>query len=58
MPVSCADMVLLTCLLCSQMSSLDDEVSVMPMIRFSEWLDEFFCRLFSLLLHLEPSSVT
>ncbi|KAL6203633.1 hypothetical protein ACLB2K_027333 [Fragaria x ananassa] len=42
----------------SNMSSLDDEVSVMPMIRFSEWLDEFFCRLFSLLLHLEPSSVT
>ncbi|KAL5981317.1 hypothetical protein ACLOJK_015372 [Asimina triloba] len=23
----------------------------------SEWLDEFFCRLFSLLMHLEPSSV-
>lgn len=44
-----------------QMSSLDDdidELSVMPMIRFSEWLDEFLCRLFSLLLHLEPSSVT
>ncbi|KAM1276450.1 hypothetical protein ACFX13_029665 [Malus domestica] len=45
----------------SNMSSLDDnidELSVMPMIRFSEWLDEFLCRLFSLLLHLEPSSVT
>eukprot|EP00262_Sarcandra_glabra_P003482 TRINITY_DN14214_c0_g1_i1.p1 TRINITY_DN14214_c0_g1~~TRINITY_DN14214_c0_g1_i1.p1 ORF type:complete len:1823 (-),score=279.41 TRINITY_DN14214_c0_g1_i1:199-5139(-) len=26
-------------------------------ISFSEWLDEFFCRLFSLLLHLEPNSV-
>ncbi|XP_039119734.1 proteasome activator subunit 4 isoform X1 [Dioscorea cayenensis subsp. rotundata] len=24
---------------------------------FSEWLDEFFCNLFSLLQHLEPSSV-
>ncbi|BFG33636.1 hypothetical protein CerSpe_199100 [Prunus speciosa] len=45
----------------SNMSSLDDdidELSVMPMIQFSEWLDEFLCRLFSLLLHLEPSSVT
>ncbi|OMO83857.1 Armadillo-like helical [Corchorus capsularis] len=44
----------------SNMSMLDDnmdELSFMPMIRFSEWLDEFFCRLFSLLLHLEPSSV-
>ncbi|XLT01236.1 hypothetical protein HN51_050587, partial [Arachis hypogaea] len=29
----------------------------MPMIRFSEWLDELLCHLFSLLLHLEPSSV-
>lgn len=39
---------------------LDDDVeelSLMPMIRFSEWLDEFLCRLFSLLLHLEPGSV-
>lgn len=26
-------------------------------LSFSEWLDEFFCRLFSLLQHLEPSSV-
>ncbi|XVE80634.1 hypothetical protein DITRI_Ditri14bG0155000 [Diplodiscus trichospermus] len=44
----------------SNMAMLDDninELSIMPMIRFSEWLDEFFCRLFSLLLHLEPSSV-
>ncbi|XVF70972.1 hypothetical protein PTKIN_Ptkin11bG0205100 [Pterospermum kingtungense] len=44
----------------SNMATLDDnieELSFMPMIRFSEWLDEFFCRLFSLLLHLEPSSV-
>ncbi|XP_017980189.1 PREDICTED: proteasome activator subunit 4 isoform X1 [Theobroma cacao] len=44
----------------SNMAMLDDnidELSFMPMIRFSEWLDEFFCRLFSLLLHLEPSSV-
>ncbi|KAL9382859.1 hypothetical protein Peur_023182 [Populus x canadensis] len=34
-----------------------DQLSFMPMIRFSEWLDEFLCRLFSLLQHLEPSSV-
>ncbi|KAE9456561.1 hypothetical protein C3L33_11484, partial [Rhododendron williamsianum] len=34
-----------------------DEVLLMPTIRFSDWLDEFLCRLFSLLLHLEPSSV-
>ncbi|ONK69303.1 uncharacterized protein A4U43_C05F21440 [Asparagus officinalis] len=27
-------------------------------LSFSEWLDEFFCRLFSLLQHLESSSVT
>lgn len=27
-------------------------------LSFAEWLDEFFCRLFSLLLHLEPSSIT
>ncbi|XP_074569693.1 proteasome activator subunit 4 [Curcuma longa] len=27
-------------------------------INFSEWLDEFFCHLFSLLQHLEQSSVT
>ncbi|VFQ82480.1 unnamed protein product [Cuscuta campestris] len=30
---------------------------LMPAFHFSEWLDEFFCRLFSLLQHLEPSSV-
>lgn len=44
----------------SSMAMLDDDVeelSLMPMIRFSEWLDEFLCRLFSLLLHLEPGSV-
>lgn len=34
-----------------------DEFLLMPTIRFSDWLDEFLCRLFSLLLHLEPSSV-
>lgn len=34
-----------------------DEFSLMPTIQFSEWLDEFLCRLFSLLQHLEPSSV-
>jgi proteasome activator subunit 4 len=45
----------------SNLAYLDDNIddsSFMPMIRFSEWLDEFLCRLFSLLLHLEPSSVT
>ncbi|KAG6577528.1 Proteasome activator subunit 4, partial [Cucurbita argyrosperma subsp. sororia] len=44
----------------SNLASLNDnldELSIIPMIRFSEWLDEFLCRLFSLLLHLEPSSV-
>ncbi|KAK6947150.1 Proteasome activator Blm10, mid region [Dillenia turbinata] len=44
----------------SNMETLEDNLdgpSLMPMIRFSEWLDEFFCRLFSLLQHLEPSSV-
>uniref|UniRef100_A0A2P2M9I2 Proteasome activator Blm10 middle HEAT repeats region domain-containing protein n=1 Tax=Rhizophora mucronata TaxID=61149 RepID=A0A2P2M9I2_RHIMU len=34
-----------------------DDLPFMPVIRFSEWLDEFLCRLFSLLQHLEPSSV-
>ncbi|KAA8527119.1 hypothetical protein F0562_008652 [Nyssa sinensis] len=44
----------------SNMATLEDnmdESSFMPTIRLSEWLDEFLCRLFSLLLHLEPSSV-
>lgn len=44
----------------SNMSTLDDDtdsLSFMPAERFSEWLDEFLCRLFSLLQHLEPSSV-
>ncbi|KAJ0047198.1 hypothetical protein Pint_03659 [Pistacia integerrima] len=43
----------------SNIAALDDnsdELS-MPMVCFSEWLDEFLCRLFSLLQHLEPSSV-
>ncbi|KVI02356.1 Armadillo-like helical [Cynara cardunculus var. scolymus] len=42
------------------MATLDDDtdsLSFMPAERFSEWLDEFLCRLFSLLQHLEPSSV-
>jgi proteasome activator subunit 4 len=34
-----------------------DDSSFMSTLRFSEWLDEFFSRLFSLLQHLEPSSV-
>ncbi|KAJ6770850.1 PROTEASOME ACTIVATOR COMPLEX SUBUNIT 4 [Salix purpurea] len=44
----------------SNIATLDDstdQLSFMPMIQFSEWLDEFLCRLFSLLQHLEPSSV-
>eukprot|EP00257_Ricinus_communis_P023552 XP_015583567.1 proteasome activator subunit 4 [Ricinus communis] len=44
----------------SNIATLDDDnndLSFMPMSRFSEWLDEFLCRLFSLLQHLEPSSV-
>ncbi|XP_050236349.1 proteasome activator subunit 4 [Mercurialis annua] len=44
----------------SNIATLDDDnndLSIMPMSRFSEWLDEFLCRLFSLLQHLEPSSV-
>ncbi|XP_011000362.1 PREDICTED: proteasome activator subunit 4-like [Populus euphratica] len=44
----------------SNIATLDDstdQLSFMPMIRFPEWLDEFLCRLFSLLRHLEPSSV-
>nr|GMC51674.1 proteasome activator subunit 4 [Ipomoea batatas] len=44
----------------SSMATLEDAVdesSLMPAFHFSEWLDEFFCRLFSLLQHLEPSSV-
>ncbi|CAH9135204.1 unnamed protein product [Cuscuta epithymum] len=44
----------------SNMAILEDNadgVFCMPEFHFSEWLDEFFCRLFSLLQHLEPSSV-
>ncbi|KAI4388556.1 hypothetical protein MLD38_000875 [Melastoma candidum] len=44
----------------SNIASLEDyanEQSFSSMMRFSEWLDEFLIRLFSLLLHLEPSSV-
>ncbi|KAL9270858.1 Proteasome activator subunit 4-like protein, partial [Drosera capensis] len=44
----------------SNMAALEDstdELSPVSTIRFAEWLDEFFSRLFSLLLHLEPSSV-
>ncbi|KAJ7015446.1 hypothetical protein NC653_004676 [Populus alba x Populus x berolinensis] len=44
----------------SNIATLDDntnQLSFLPMIQFSEWLDEFLCRLFSLLQHLEPGSV-
>ncbi|CAK9180714.1 unnamed protein product [Ilex paraguariensis] len=43
----------------SNMATLEDNIddmSLMPTICFSEWLDEFLYRLFSLLQHLEPSS--
>lgn len=43
-----------------QMAVLDDtsdDLSFMTMATFSEWLDEFLCRLISLLQHLEPNSV-
>lgn len=36
----------------------DDGSSFLQSINFSEWLDEFFCRLFSLLQHLEQTSIT
>ncbi|KAJ8423540.1 hypothetical protein Cgig2_024257 [Carnegiea gigantea] len=45
----------------SNIAALDDNTNnPLPIsaIQFSEWLDEFLCRLFSLLLHLEPNSVT
>ncbi|XP_073098688.1 proteasome activator subunit 4 isoform X3 [Elaeis guineensis] len=35
----------------------DDGPAFLQTIHLSEWLDEFFCRLFTLLQHLEPSSV-
>ncbi|KAL8129180.1 hypothetical protein V2J09_018335 [Rumex salicifolius] len=44
----------------SSMASLEDsmeDLSPFNTICFSEWLDEFLCRLFSLLQHLEPSNV-
>ncbi|CAA0832493.1 proteasome activating protein 200 [Striga hermonthica] len=44
----------------SSMSSVDDNINVGSLFssfHFSEWLDEFLCRLFALLQHLEPSSV-
>lgn len=44
----------------SNLAALDDNgdrPAFLSTISFSEWLDEFFCRLFSLLLHLEPNSV-
>lgn len=43
-----------------QLAALDDNgdgPAFLSNIGFSEWLDEFLCRLFSLLLHLEPSNV-
>ncbi|KAL6547028.1 hypothetical protein OROMI_022749 [Orobanche minor] len=44
----------------SNMSTVDDNInegSLFSSFLFSEWLDEFLCRLFALLQHLEPSSV-
>lgn len=43
-----------------QLAALDDNgdgPAFLADISFSEWLDEFLCRLFSLLLHLEPANV-
>ncbi|KAK9152276.1 hypothetical protein Syun_010585 [Stephania yunnanensis] len=45
----------------SNIVSLNDNNNVssfMPSINFSEWLDEFLCRLFTLLQNLEASSIT
>ncbi|XP_047315811.1 proteasome activator subunit 4 [Impatiens glandulifera] len=42
----------------SNMAKLEDSAEGLGLLpSFSEWLDEFLCRLFSLLRHLEPSSV-
>ncbi|KFK38668.1 hypothetical protein AALP_AA3G144500 [Arabis alpina] len=44
----------------SNMAVLDDssdDLSFMTMASFSQWLDEFLCRLIALLQHLEPNSV-
>ncbi|PKA50502.1 hypothetical protein AXF42_Ash013716 [Apostasia shenzhenica] len=44
----------------SNLSVVGDDVDGPPFLQslaISEWLDEFFCRLFSLLQHLEPTSV-
>ncbi|XP_051128404.1 proteasome activator subunit 4 [Andrographis paniculata] len=46
----------------SSMSTLDDNINVnqgsaIPSFCASEWLDEFLCRLFSLLQHLESSNI-
>ncbi|KAL2944992.1 Proteasome activator subunit 4 [Bienertia sinuspersici] len=45
----------------SNMAVMEDStdcLSPISAIHFSEWLDEFLCRLFSLLLHLETNTVT
>lgn len=41
----------------STVGTSDDGPMFLQSIGLSEWLDEFFCRLFSLLQHLEPSSL-
>ncbi|KAF6141360.1 hypothetical protein GIB67_008537 [Kingdonia uniflora] len=35
----------------------DNQGGLLSAVSFSEWLDEFLCRLFSLLQHLEPGNV-
>ncbi|RZC51061.1 hypothetical protein C5167_019488 [Papaver somniferum] len=41
----------------AMLDDTEDGLAFMSAISFSEWLDEFLCRLFSLLLHLEPGAV-
>eukprot|EP01018_Ginkgo_biloba_P025865 Gb_28180 [translate_table: standard] len=40
----------------AELGDKEDGNRVMLDINFSEWLDEFLCRIFSLLLHLEPNN--
>ncbi|KNA18101.1 hypothetical protein SOVF_073840 isoform A [Spinacia oleracea] len=59
-PKTCATMQLIGSIF-SNMAVIEDstdDLSPISAIRFSEWLDEFLCRLFSLLLHLEPNTAT
>ncbi|KAL4185907.1 hypothetical protein AMTRI_Chr10g8130 [Amborella trichopoda] len=59
-PKTLATMQLIGSIFSSLAKIADNEcgASFLPNIGFSEWLDEFLCRLFSLLRHLEPSSAS